>query len=113
MYFFFFKQTTAYEMRISDWSSDVCSSDLCLCNDRRWPETYRVMALQGAEMILLGYNTPRFFPQLPKLSHLADFHSHLVMQAGAYQSGAWVVGTAKAGWEEGCDLIGEIGRAHD
>src|SRR3546814_5745563 len=28
MWFFFFKQKTAYEMRISDWSSDVCSSDL-------------------------------------------------------------------------------------
>src|SRR3546814_7565679 len=32
-FFFFFKQKTAYEMRISDWSSDVCSSDLPL--DRR------------------------------------------------------------------------------
>src|SRR3546814_3278692 len=31
--FFFFKQKTAYEMRISDWSSDVCSSDLL---KRRW-----------------------------------------------------------------------------
>src|SRR3546814_3158083 len=30
MLFFFFKQKTAYEMRISDWSSDVCSSDLAL-----------------------------------------------------------------------------------
>src|SRR3546814_8140849 len=30
MFFFFFKQKTAYEMRISDWSSDVCSSDLFL-----------------------------------------------------------------------------------
>src|SRR3546814_5872294 len=30
MYFFFFKLNTAYEMRISDWSSDVCSSDLVL-----------------------------------------------------------------------------------
>src|SRR3546814_10273234 len=29
--FFFFKQKTAYEMRISDWSSDVCSSDLIIC----------------------------------------------------------------------------------
>src|SRR3546814_14878276 len=29
MYVFFFKQKTAYELRISDWSSDVCSSDLC------------------------------------------------------------------------------------
>src|SRR3546814_997223 len=30
LYFFFFKQKTAYELRISDWSSDVCSSDLVL-----------------------------------------------------------------------------------
>src|SRR3546814_4017596 len=29
-FFFFFKQKTAYEMRISDWSSDVCSSDLTM-----------------------------------------------------------------------------------
>src|SRR3546814_20202731 len=37
MWFFFVKQKTAYEMRISDWSSDVCSSDLCganLCSKR-------------------------------------------------------------------------------
>src|SRR3546814_19820928 len=32
--FFFFKQTTAYEMRISDWSSDVCSSDLWYRNNK-------------------------------------------------------------------------------
>src|SRR3546814_5818881 len=32
-FFFFFKQKTAYEMRISDWSSDVCSSDLRLCGN--------------------------------------------------------------------------------
>src|SRR3546814_2608118 len=31
VFFFFFKQKTAYEMRISDWSSDVCSSDLGSC----------------------------------------------------------------------------------
>ncbi|HET6522496.1 MAG TPA: nitrilase-related carbon-nitrogen hydrolase, partial [Geminicoccaceae bacterium] len=30
---------------------------MALCNDRRWPEMYRVMTLQGAEMIVLGYNT--------------------------------------------------------
>src|SRR3546814_10068176 len=34
-YFFFFKQKTAYELRISDWSSDVCSSDLSAVVDRR------------------------------------------------------------------------------
>src|SRR3546814_10298812 len=36
VFFFFFKQKTAYEMRISDWSSDVCSSDLLIGHaDRR------------------------------------------------------------------------------
>src|SRR3546814_9540474 len=35
MFFFFFKQKTAYEMRISDWSSDVCSSDLCRVPHKR------------------------------------------------------------------------------
>src|SRR3546814_5143602 len=35
VFFFFFKQKTAYEMRISDWSSDVCSSDLALKNAMR------------------------------------------------------------------------------
>src|SRR3546814_8962577 len=36
---FFFKQKTAYEMRISDWSSDVCSSDLNRCAVGRSPRT--------------------------------------------------------------------------
>src|SRR3546814_1351029 len=35
-FIFFFKQKTAYEMRISDWSSDVCSSDLLTRNRRGW-----------------------------------------------------------------------------
>src|SRR3546814_1920253 len=35
VYFFFFKQKTAYEMRISDWSSDVCSSDLTTVISRK------------------------------------------------------------------------------
>ncbi len=80
---------------------------MCLCNDRRWPETYRVMALQGVEMILLGYNTPVHYPPAPEHDHLQCFHNHLVMQAGAYQNGTWVVAAAKAGREEGCDLIGQ------
>src|SRR3546814_2632266 len=36
LFFFFFKQKTAYEMRISDWSSDVCSSDLRAPDRPRW-----------------------------------------------------------------------------
>jgi hypothetical protein len=80
---------------------------MCICNDRRWPETYRVMALQGVEMILLGYNTPAHNPPAPEHDALGPFHNHLVMQAGAYQNATWVVGVAKCGREEGCDLIGQ------
>src|SRR3546814_4438965 len=39
LFFFFFKQKTAYEMRISDWSSDVCSSDLGSTAIRLWPRS--------------------------------------------------------------------------
>jgi predicted amidohydrolase len=77
-----------------------------ICNDRRWPETYREAALQGAEMMLIGYNTPRHYPLAPEHDHLQDFHNHLCLQAGAYQNGMWIVAVAKAGKEEGCDLIG-------
>jgi predicted amidohydrolase len=80
---------------------------MCICNDRRWPETFRVMGLKGAEMVVLGYNTPMHYPPAPEHDHLQGFHNHLVMQAGAYQNGAWVVGVAKAGREEGCELLGE------
>jgi predicted amidohydrolase len=80
---------------------------MCICNDRRWPETYRVMGLQGVEMILLGYNTPVHNPPAPEHDALGPFHNHLVMQAGAYQNVTWVVGVAKCGREEGCDMIGQ------
>lgn len=79
---------------------------MCICNDRRWPETFRVLGLRGAELVMLGYNTPVHYPPAPQHDHLQDFHNHLCMQAGAYQNGNWVVGVAKAGHEEGCDLIG-------
>ncbi|WP_087689416.1 N-carbamoyl-D-amino-acid hydrolase [Pandoraea sp. PE-S2R-1] len=79
---------------------------MALCNDRRWSETYRVMGLQGVEMILLGYNTPVHNPPAPEHDDLSMFHNQLVMQAGAYQNGTWVVGVAKAGNEEGCEMIG-------
>src|SRR3546814_8674343 len=43
--FYFFKQKTAYEMRISDWSSDVCSSDLAATNVDGWTSDYAMMRL--------------------------------------------------------------------
>lgn len=80
---------------------------LAICNDRRWPETYREMALRGAEVALIGYNTPMHYAPMPAHDHLQSFHNHLCMQAGAYQNGLWVVGVAKAGLEEGCQLLGQ------
>jgi predicted amidohydrolase len=79
---------------------------MAVCNDRRWPETYRVMGLQGVEMILIGYNTPVHNPPAPEHDNLSHFHNELVMQAGAYQNGTWVVGVGKGGREEGVDQIG-------
>jgi hypothetical protein len=79
---------------------------MAICNDRRWPETYRVMGLQGVEMVLIGYNTPVHNPPAPEHDNLSHFHNELVMQAGAYQNGSWVVGVAKAGNEEGVEQIG-------
>ncbi len=79
---------------------------MALCNDRRWPETFRVMGLKGAELVMLGYNTPAANALGPEPHHVRMLHNHLSMQAGAYQNGCWVVGVAKAGREEGCDLMG-------
>ncbi len=79
---------------------------ILICNDRRWPEAFRVLGLQGVEMVLIGYNTPAVNGQTFEPPHLRAFHNHLAMQAGAYQNGTWVVGVAKAGREEGVDMMG-------
>ncbi len=80
---------------------------MMICNDRRWPESYRVMGLQGVEIILCGYNTPIHYVPDPSQDILQGFHNALVMQSGAYQNGTWVVGVAKAGVEEGVDSLGQ------
>ena len=80
---------------------------MATCNDRRWPETYRVMGLQGVELIMIGYNTPIHYAPDPGHNSLQAFHNHLVMQAGAYQNGTWVVGVAKGGTEEGVESLAQ------
>jgi predicted amidohydrolase len=71
---------------------------IAICQDRRYPESYRALALQGAEIILIGYNTP--------LSPLALDLNELCMRSGAYANACFVVGVAKAGVEDGMELIG-------
>ena len=80
---------------------------MAICNDRRWPETYRVMGLQGVEMVMLGFNTPSVNSQ--KSSEGIEqriFHHKLSLQAGAYQNSTWVIAVAKAGDEDGHHLMG-------
>ena len=89
------------------WNAFGARMGMMICNDRRWPETYRVMGLQGVEMILCGYNTPIHYVPDPSQDILQGFHNALVMQSGAYQNGTWVVGVAKAGVEEGVDSLGQ------
>jgi predicted amidohydrolase len=89
------------------WNAFNAKVGMMICNDRRWPETYRVMGLQGVELILCGYNTPIHYIPDPSQDILQGFHNALVMQSGAYQNGTWVVGVAKAGIEEGVDSLGQ------
>src|SRR3546814_3120706 len=75
--FVFFKQNTAYEMRISDWSSDVCSSDLSEADfaklSKRLPESYWIaepedILIHNAQHILEAGDSPlsiaaQYYPQ--------------------------------------------------
>src|SRR3546814_8620915 len=54
--FFFFKQKTAYEMRISDWSSDVCSSDLSFPSSRRFGRQGRLDGRAGLQLEHAGHD---------------------------------------------------------
>ena len=81
-------------------------SGMLICNDRRWPEAFRVLALQGAEIVALGFNTPSEnldYAEPPALR----VHHHLIMaQAMAFQNATWLVETAKCGFEDGNRMFG-------
>lgn len=87
------------------WRAYGGVAGMIICNDRRWPESYRVLGLQGVDMVFCGYNTPVHHPAAPDHDRLGQFHNELSMQSGAYQNSTWVVGIAKAGMEEGVDMI--------
>ena len=81
-------------------------SGMLICNDRRWPEAFRVLALQGAEIVALGFNTPSenlHYPEPPALR----VHHHLIMaQSMAFQNATWLIETAKCGAEDGFRMFG-------
>ncbi len=92
---------------------DGINMGMMICNDRRWPEAWRVLGLQSVELVMLGYNTPTTNQDAAtqagaafEAPHLRVFHSHLSVQAGAYQNATFAVATAKTGIEDGCELFG-------
>lgn len=88
------------------WKFMDSITGMLICNDRRWPEAFRVLALQGAEIVALGFNTPTenlHYPEPPALR----VHHHLIMaQSMAFQNATWLVETAKAGVEDGFRMFG-------
>ncbi|TQN68778.1 N-carbamoyl-D-amino acid hydrolase [Colletotrichum shisoi] len=89
---------------------------MMICNDRRWAESWRVLGLQGVEVVLCGYNTAGFAPHLWGSSADADpdearskalFHHKLVMQAHSYTNACFSISAARCGLDDGkYDLIG-------
>lgn len=88
------------------WDTMGARFGMCLCNDRRWPETWRMMALQSAEVVVLGYNTPSHNIHWPEPVHLRMHHHLITLQASAYQNCVWAAAAAKAGSEDGHHMIG-------
>lgn len=81
---------------------------MLICNDRRWPEAWRVLALGGMELLCCGYNSAAYDPNggATENAALRTFHSRLAVQSNAYMNACWAVAVAKAGDEDGAGLIG-------
>ena len=90
----------------AEWGAPIMG--MLVCNDRRWPEAWRVYALQGMELMAVGYNSAAYDPNggTTENEDIRTFHSTLAAQANAYMNATWAVSVAKAGNEDGSGLIG-------
>ncbi|CAJ2510133.1 Uu.00g060330.m01.CDS01 [Anthostomella pinea] len=83
---------------------------MLICNDRRWPEAWRPYGLQGAELVIEGYNTTAWAPQYDgspeEQTATAEFHHRLSCQAGSYHNACWSINVGKCGEENGQWMIG-------
>jgi predicted amidohydrolase len=79
---------------------------MLICNDRRWPEAFRMLGLQGAEIVTLGFNTPTENLHYPEPPHLRVHHHLIMAQSMAYQNSVWLVEVAKCGFEDGFRMFG-------
>src|SRR3546814_9185369 len=90
-FFFFFKQKTAYEMSISDWSSDVCSSDVGAGGERLADEVVDVDVRIGDVLALAGHE-------------VGEVHRKLQTRVGADQIGVVDVGVVERSEEHTSEL---------
>ncbi|KIX99509.1 uncharacterized protein Z520_05085 [Fonsecaea multimorphosa CBS 102226] len=84
---------------------------MLICNDRRWPEAWRPYGLQGAELVLCGYNTTAWAPELigtnektstpEKAKAEALFHNKLCITYNSYANACFSINVAKCGVEDG------------
>src|SRR3546814_1590598 len=107
LFFFFFKQKTAYEMRISDWSSDVCSSDLIVIKHPELKNKYT--SIEGNRRI-----TALRLLQTPALAAGTSLHKKFIELSKKYaakpiEKVSCVVFDDK---EEAFKWMEQIGRAH-
>jgi len=88
------------------WGAPVLG--MLICNDRRWPEGWRVLGLQAVELVMVGYNSAAYDPNggEGESAEVRTFHSTLAVQSNAYMNATWAVAVAKAGVEDGAGLIG-------
>lgn len=80
---------------------------MAICNDRRWPEAWRVLGLQGVQLVTIGYNTPSQNNLSKDEGHEKRlYHHELSVCAGAYQNSTYAIAVAKCGVEDGNHMIG-------
>lgn len=88
------------------WRNEGVVMGMAICNDRRWPETFRCLGLQGVELVAIGYNTPSVNGQSRDEGAAKRlYHSELSVTAGAYQNSTYVAAIAKGGTEDGFHMI--------
>jgi predicted amidohydrolase len=83
---------------------------MMICNDRRWPESWRCYGLQGVELVMCGYNTTSWAPDLfgfretmsrQEAIDEAMFQHKLVMEANSYMNSCFSISAARCGMDDG------------
>jgi predicted amidohydrolase len=114
-------QGTAETSTSTDGKGDPIIGML-ICNDRRWPEAWRVYGLQGVEIVCCGYNTTAFATKptgeivdnmsLEEAEEEVLLHHNLSVQGNSYFNACFSVNVAKTGSEDGNPLVGGTSIVH-